>query len=113
VLFVAILYLAIKTLLVGVRALAKIPGTAAPQVWGMALLAAMVGIAFQINTLSFAYHSVLWIFLGLVGGWYSAVRHHEPELEVRLHLGDIVAIVGICLAYALVVLPVFLKAKGY
>jgi O-antigen ligase len=113
VLFAAIIYLCVKTLIVGVNALSKIPGTAAAQVWGMALLAAMAGIVFQINTLSFSYHSVLWLFFGLVGAWYSAVRAHKPDLEVRLTVRDIAIIIIACLAYALVVLPVFLRAKGY
>ena len=112
-LFVAILYLCIKTLIVGMRELRAVPGAAAAQVWGMALLAAMAGIVFQINTLSFAYHSVLWLFLGLVGAWYSAVRHHRPELHIRLTLSDLVIIAVASIGYATVVLPVFLKAKGF
>jgi O-antigen ligase len=112
-LFVAIIYLCMKTLIVGIRVLAHVPGTAAAQVWGMALLAAMCGIVFQINTLSFAYHSVLWLFFGLVGAWYSAVRHHRPELEIKLTGRDLVIVGGSCVAYATVVLPLFLKAKGF
>ena len=111
-LFVAIIYLCIKTLVVGVRELQEIPGTAAAQVWGLALLAAMTGIVFQINTLSFAYHSVLWIFFGLVGAWYSAVRHHKPDLKIRLTVPDLLIIISSCLIYASVVLPLFLKMKG-
>jgi O-antigen ligase len=111
-LFVAIVYLCIKTLIVGIGQLATVQGTAAAQVWGMALLAAMVGIAFQINTLSFTYHPVLWIFFGLVGAWYSAVRHHRPDLQIKLRPGDWVIIAVLCLAYALVILPIFLRAKG-
>jgi O-antigen ligase len=112
-LFVAIIYLCLKTLIVGVRELRHVPGTAAAQVWGMALLAAMAGIAFQINTLSFAYHSVLWLFFGLIGAWYSAVRHHLPALVIKLQIRDILVIAGLCLGYATVVLPLFLRAKGY
>jgi hypothetical protein len=112
-LFVCVVYLTLKALIVGVRELATVPGTAAAQVWGMALLASMAGVAFQINTLSFSYHPMLWILIGLVGGWCSAVRHHRPEFRVRLTARDL-AIVGIAsLAYPLVILPVFLKAKGY
>ncbi|MGE5183438.1 MAG: O-antigen ligase family protein [Acidobacteriota bacterium] len=112
-LFVAILYLSIKTLIVGMRELEELPGTRAARVWGMALLAAMSGIVFQINTLSFSYHPVLWIFLGLVGAWYSAVRHHKPDLEIRLTGLDL-GIIGVaCFCYATVVLPLFLKAKGF
>lgn len=112
-LFSAIIYLVFKTLFVGLRELRQLPGTEAPQVWGMALLASMAGVVFQINTLSFAYHSVLWLMFGMCGAWYSAVRHHRPEFKVSLTLGDLVTIAAADLAYAFVVLPVFLKIKGY
>ena len=111
-LFVTLIYLSLKTLYVGLRELAKIPGTAAAQVWGMALMAGMCGITFQINTLSFAYHSVLWLFLGLTGAWYSAVRTHRPELEVKIKLGDFIALLAIVVGYAFVALPLWLKYKG-
>lgn len=111
-LFVTLIYLAIKTLWIGLRVLSKIPGTAAPQVWGMALMSAMCGIAFQINTLSMAYHSVIWLFLGLVGAWYSAVRTHKPDLEIEMKMGDVLAVIGIVVGYAFVALPVWLKYKG-
>jgi len=112
-LFVAILYLCIKTLLVGLHELGIVPGTAAAQVWGMALLASLAGIAFQINTLSFSYHPVLWLFFGLVGAWYSAVRHHRPELEIKLRALDLLIIGVSCTLYAVFVLPLFLKVKGF
>jgi O-antigen ligase len=111
-LFVAVLYLSMKTLIVGLRELEGVPGAAVARVWGMALLAAMSGITFQINTLSFAYHSVLWIFFGLVGAWFSAVRHHAPELRVRLTWKDAVGVVTGCAFYAFVVLRIFLHYKG-
>lgn len=111
-LFVTLIYLCIKTLWVGLRVLSKVPGTAAPQVWGMALMSAMCGIAFQINTLSMAYHSVVWLFFGLVGAWYSAVRTHKPDLEIKMRLGDLLAVIAIVVGYALVALPVWLKYKG-
>jgi O-antigen ligase len=111
-LFTTLIYLSIKTLYVGIKRLSHIPGTAAAQVWGMALLAAMSGITFQINTLSFAYHSVLWLFLGLVGAWYSSVRHHMPDLEIKMRFPDLVAVSAIVFGYAFVALPIFLKMKG-
>jgi O-antigen ligase len=112
-LFVAIMYLCLKTLIVGLRELSDVPGAAAARAWGMALLAAMAGIAFQINTLSFSYHSVLWIFFGLIGAWYSAIRHHRPELQIKLTARDIVIVAAACLAYSLLILPLFLRWKGY
>jgi O-antigen ligase len=111
-LFVTVLYLSIKTLIVGMRTLARVPGSAVAQVWGMALLASLAGISFQINTLSFAYHSVLWIVFGLVGAWFSAVRAHAPELQVRFTWKDALAVIGGCAFYVFVLLRVFLRYKG-
>jgi O-antigen ligase len=113
VLFVAIVYLSFKSLLVGLRELRNHPGGDAATVWGMALLAAMAGIVFQINTLSFAYHSVLWIFFGLVGAWCGAVRYHLPEFRVRMTWRDLVIVVAACAAYALFFLPLLVRFKGY
>lgn len=110
-LFVAVIYMSMKTLLVGLRELAHVPGAAVAQVWGMALLASFAGIIFQINTLSFAYHSVLWIFLGLIGAWYSAIRTHA-ELRVQFGWKDFLLVLGGCLAYAFLFLPIFLRYKG-
>ncbi len=111
-LFSSILYLSMKTLIVGLRSLQTTPGSAAVQVWGMALLASFSGILFQINTLSFAYHSVLWLFLGLIGAWYSAIRHHVPEFRVRFGWKDAVGVAVGCVVYAFVLLPIFLRYKG-
>jgi hypothetical protein len=112
-LFVAILYLCMKTLVVGMRELSLVRGSRVAQVWGMALLAAMAGITFQINTLSFTYHPVLWIFFGLVGAWYSCVRTHRPETNIVLSPKELVFIGVGCLTYATVILPLFLKWKGF
>ncbi len=111
-LFASVIYLCIKTLYVGLRELRNVPGSRGAQIWGMALLAGLAGIIFQINTLSFTYHPVLWMYIGLVGGWYLSVRHHMPALEIKLKLSDIVVIIVLCATYALVALPLFLRAKG-
>jgi O-antigen ligase len=112
-LFITIVYLSIKALVVGIREVSTVPGTAAAQVWGMALLATMVGVAFQINTLSFSYHPVLWICFGLVGAWCSAVRYHRPEFRVTMTGRDILIALVIALVYSFVALPLFLSAKGF
>ena len=112
-LFIAIVYLSIKSLVVGIREVSTVPGTAAAQVWGMALLATMVGVAVQINTLSFAYHPVLWICFGLVGAWCSAVRYHRPEFRVTMTGRDIMIALVIALVYSFVALTLFLSAKGF
>jgi len=110
--FVTIVYLTFKSLISGLREIDGVPGTQAANVWGMSLLASMGGILFQINTLSFAYHSVLWIFFGLVGAWTSAIRHHRPAFRVRLTWRDLIIVLLMCLTYVFVMLPIFLKFKG-
>jgi hypothetical protein len=112
ILFVTVIYLSVKALVVGLRELRGVPEAEVATVWGMALLASMAGILFQINTLSFAYHSVLWIFFGLVGAWCSAVRYHRPDFQVRMTWRDLIIVSLGCASFAMVVLPVFLRLKG-
>ncbi len=111
-LLVTLLYLSVKILWTGVRDLEHVPGAAVARTWGLALLSSFAGMIFQINTLSFAYHTVLWIFLGLAGAYSSAVRHHKPEFDVRMTTRDLLVVLVMCLAFVFVVLPLFLKWKG-
>lgn len=112
VLFICLLYLTVKTLVLGVIQLEHVPGARPAQVWAMALLSSFAGMLFAINTLSFSYHTVLWIFLGLGGAWVSMVRHHKPDFDVRITSRDLAAIVAGCAAFTFVVLPLFLRFKG-
>jgi O-antigen ligase/polysaccharide polymerase Wzy-like membrane protein len=112
VLFVCVIYVTVKSLIVGLIELRDVPGAQVARVWGMALLASMAVIIFQINTLSFAYKSVLWIFFGLTGAWAGSIRAHRPDFKVHLSWRDLGIIVVASLVYALVILPIFLRAKG-
>lgn len=112
VLFISMLVLTVKTLVVGVRELDRVPGARPAQAWALGILASFVGMMFSIHTLSFCWHSVLWIFLGLGGAWVSVVRTHKPDFEVKLTLRDFAIITAGCLAYAVVVLPLYLRSKG-
>jgi hypothetical protein len=111
-LFVAVIYLCVKSLIVGLRRLRDVPDSNGAQIWGMALLAGFAGMLFQISTLSFTYHPMLWMYIALISGWYLAVRSHLPTFEVKIKALDAVVIVSMCAAYILVVLPLFLRAKG-
>jgi hypothetical protein len=111
-LFVCIIFLSFKSLISGLLQLRRVPGSEVAQVWGIALLASLSGVVFQINTLSFAYHSSLWIFFGLIGAWSGAIRSHWPEFQVKLTSRDLGGIAVACLLYVLVVLPIFLRYKG-
>lgn len=112
VLFISMLVLTVKTLIIGVRELERVPGAKPAQAWALGILASFIGMMFSINTLSFCWHSVLWIFLGLGGAWVSVVRTHKPDFEVKLTFRDVAIIVAMCAAYALVVLPIYLRSKG-
>jgi O-antigen ligase len=112
-LFVSIIYISIKSLVVGIRTLALIPSAQVAQVWGMALLGSLVATIFSISTLSFAYKSVLWILFALVGAWTNCIRHHRPEFTVKLTWRDLGFIVAGCIAFITVVLPIFLRWKGH
>jgi hypothetical protein len=110
-LFIGMLYLSVKILWLGVTRLATVPGARVARVWGLALLSSYAGMIFQINTLSFTYHSVLWIMLGLAGAYASAVRYHDPGFVVRTTLRDLVAIAAITVTFAIFALPLFLRWK--
>ncbi|MBK9032570.1 MAG: O-antigen ligase family protein [Myxococcales bacterium] len=112
VLFISMLVLTVKTLVLGIRQLEHVPGARPAQAWALALLASFVGMMFSINTLSFCWHSVLWIFLGLGGAWVSVVRTHKPDFEVKLTFRDFAFITVACVSYALVILPIYLRSKG-
>lgn len=83
--FSVLMYLAVKIPLQAVR-----HGAGSAQPWAMALLAAMAGLAVGMFFLSFSYHYVLWIYLGLSGALYAAMRTHDPDFQVRLRFRELV-----------------------
>ena len=76
-LFGILVYLSIE---IPLQALRNGPREAEP--WAMALLAASAGLAVGMFFLSFSYHYVLWIYLGLAGALYAAIRTHDPKFRV-------------------------------
>lgn len=97
-LFTAIVYVSAKIPVEVLRRFPR-PGRGQPdddaavaRRWATAYLAAFAGLVVGIFFLSFSYHYVLWIYLGLAGALYSAVRSHAPWFRVRLRLLDGLAI---------------------
>jgi hypothetical protein len=80
-------------------------GAPLARAWAMALLAAFAGLAVGIFFLSFTYHYVLWIYLGLSGALYSAVRRHDPSFRVRFGGRDLALVASA--NFAIVVLVFF------
>ena len=97
-LFTTILWLSAK---IPIRVLQVFPeryaerdGTLLARRWSMALLAAFAGLAVGIFFLSFSYHYVLWIYFGLAGGLFAAVRQHAPAFNVKFGLWDLALVVA-------------------
>ncbi|HEX3596232.1 MAG TPA: O-antigen ligase family protein [Polyangiaceae bacterium] len=114
VLFSIILYLSAKTPLVALRTITPEGGSVAaagePLVrpWAMAMLAAFAGLTVGIFFLSFTYHYVLWIYIGLSGAFYSAIHAHYPGFRVKFGARDLALVVALDLA---VIVFVFLYTK--
>lgn len=102
VLFGILLYLSAK---IPVVALVHMRSAILPEIlagaeltraWAIALLAAFVGLLVGIFFLSFTYHYVLWIYLGLSGALYSAIRKHDASFRVRLTGLDLGVVSAAC-----------------
>jgi O-antigen ligase len=83
-------------------------GAAIARPWATALLAAFAGLGVGIYFLSFSYHYVLWIYIGLSGALYMAVRSHLPSFKVRFGWGDFALVAALDAA---VVLCTYLQTK--
>jgi O-antigen ligase len=83
-------------------------GVRLARAWAMGLLAAFAGLSVGIFFLSFTYHYILWIYLGLSGAFYCAVRRHDPTFRVALGAMDLIAVGIINLA---VIVATYLVTK--
>jgi O-antigen ligase len=88
-LWTAIVYLALKIPIQALQARAAPVG----ESWALALLASITGLAVGSLFLSFAYKDALWIYVGLTGALFQAMRRHDPTFTVRFGLRDL-AILG-------------------
>lgn len=92
-LFSIVLYLSLKIPIAVIRRYPAGSPAAVARTWAMALLAAFAGLAVGIFFLSFAYHAVFWIYVGLSGALYTAVKRHDLEFTVRLRWSDWAAVI--------------------
>jgi hypothetical protein len=104
-LFTAALYMSLKITVRAQLDLAGRPEAAVARSWAAALTASLAGLVISAFFLSVAYHTLLWMFLGLAGAVYAVVRTHNPEWRVRFGwrdgvvvvLTDIVMVIGLSL----------------
>src|SRR5262249_60328666 len=99
-LWTSIVYVALK---IPVHAL-RTPGLAPiARSWATAFVASIVSLAVGVLFLSYAYKDVLWIYIGLTGALYQAIRRHDPSFSVGFGLRDL----GIVALFDLALLLVF------
>ncbi len=100
-LWTSIVYLAVK---IPLQALRRPELAPVARSWALALLASMAGLVVGSFFLSYAYKDVLWIYVGLTGVLYQAVRRHDPGFSVGFGIRDlgIVALADGALLAALV-----------
>ena len=110
-LWTASIYFAFKITVRVQTDLASDEQAALARSWAMALTASLTGLVVSAFFLSIAYHPALWIFLGLTGALYGAVRKHAPSFRVRLTRRDLAFVAGVDVAL-ISILYVYLRLKG-
>jgi hypothetical protein len=111
-LWAGVVYISFKTLLLAVLRYRNVPEAEVAQRWGMAMLASLAGLSVGIFFLSFSWHYVFWIYVGLVAAYYSAIRTHDPEFRVTMGWLDwlAVAFIGVSM---FTLLYLYLRLRGY
>jgi len=111
-LFGIVVYLSSKIPIMALRHVASAGGGMVAPAGGqdarplaMGLGAAFAGLSVGMFFLSFAYHYVLWIYVGLSGSLYSSIRTHDPSFRVRFGWRDLLLVAA---ANASIIALVFL-----
>ncbi len=109
--FSMLLWVSMKTPITALKRFRGHPEARVAELWSVALIASMIAILSGCMFLSFAYHQILWIFMGLAGALYICIKGHDPEFEIKIGFIDfvVVAMVDVVL---FVVLNLYLKTKG-
>jgi hypothetical protein len=84
-----IIVLSFKIIVTAMQRYRDQPEAAVASTWAMALLASLIGLCVGVFFLSFCYHIILWIEIGLCAAFYQACRAHDPEFDVRLAARDL------------------------
>ena len=85
----AVIVLSFKIIISAMQRYKDDPAAAVASTWAMALLASLIGMCVGVFFLSFCYHIVLWIEIGLCAAFYQACRSHDPDFIVGLTWRDL------------------------
>jgi hypothetical protein len=110
-LFTGVIYAGFKITLRMQSVYAGRKDAAAARTWATAFLSSLVGLVSSAFFLTLAYHAILWIYVGLVGALYAAVRAHDPEFRVRFGLKDL-AYIAVGDAVMVVGVMIYLRMMG-
>lgn len=111
-LFIGMLYVTGKILVEAMRAEIEDPEVSHwVKTWALALFATFAGMVIGIFFLSFAYHFVLWIVLGIIGAFYGATKAHVATFAIELRRNDYFAITALTVAIVSVLI-VYTRLKA-
>jgi O-antigen ligase len=110
-LFLCILVLAFKICILAIQRYKNRPEAKVANVSATMVLAGMSGVSIGSFFLSFTYHQILWVYLGVTGALHTAIRKHDPDFEVKLSFREHLVILGAALAFPIGI-RLFLKARG-
>jgi len=111
-LFLAMLYLSFKIPIVALRKYGHSEEGKIAATWAMAMLAAFCGVSIGSFFLSFTYHQVLWIYMGLSAALYAVIRRHDASFVIKIGFSEKI-LVGLAAVAFPVVIKVFLRTKGH
>jgi hypothetical protein len=111
-LWVAMLYITLKPAFMVLRDFADDPRAGPARTWAMVIIGMAAPLLVQFMFLSLSYHPMTWIYFGMAGAFYSAVKSHAPSWRVKFGTADILIVGAIAYGF-LAVLPFFLLLKGF
>ena len=109
VVWVSIMWLSIKIPWTAMNDLEAVQGAETGRIWALALLASMASMTVGVFFLSFNYHYILWLFVGITGAFYMAVKGHMPEWRVPFGWKDVAAVTVVSLT---IIAAIFLYTRG-
>jgi O-antigen ligase len=107
-----IIYITTKVPISAMRRLRELgPEAAVARTWAMGTLGAICGLLVGIFFLSFSYHPVLWIFIGLSGALYGTMKAHDPAWRFRFGWRDLVIIFFSDIAF-IILMYIYTRVKA-